>query len=39
MGQKSLDVYIVRRGEGKLTEAFLNNLNQKGIAAMAEVAN
>ncbi|GIO05501.1 hypothetical protein J31TS6_15290 [Brevibacillus reuszeri] len=38
-GKKSVDVYIVRRGEGKLTEAFLNNLNQKGIAAMAEVAN
>lgn len=38
-GKKSVDVYIVRRGEGKLTEAFLNNLNQKGIAAMAEIAN
>ncbi|MFP3387473.1 3D domain-containing protein [Brevibacillus sp. SIMBA_040] len=38
-GKKSVDVYIVRRGEGKLTEAFLNNLNQKGIAAMAEVTN
>ncbi|KQL46079.1 hypothetical protein AN963_13865 [Brevibacillus choshinensis] len=36
-GKKSLDVYVVRRGDGKLTEAFLNNLNQKGIAAMAEV--
>ncbi|MGN7471708.1 3D domain-containing protein [Brevibacillus sp. SAFN-007a] len=38
-GKKEVDVYIVRRGEGKLTEAFLNNLNQKGIAAMADVAN
>lgn len=38
-GKKSLDIYVVRRGDGKLTEAFLNNLNQKGIAAMAEVAN
>ncbi|MGG1662995.1 3D domain-containing protein [Brevibacillus sp. NRS-1366] len=38
-GKKSVDVYIVKRGEGKLTEAFLNNLNQKGIAAMAEAAN
>ncbi|MDF2680775.1 MAG: hypothetical protein K0R47_1965 [Brevibacillus sp.] len=38
-GKKSLDVYVVRRGDGKLTEAFLNNLNQKGIAAMAEVVN
>ncbi|MED4584216.1 3D domain-containing protein [Brevibacillus choshinensis] len=36
-GKKSLDVYVVRRGDGKLTEALLNNLNQKGIAAMAEV--
>jgi 3D (Asp-Asp-Asp) domain-containing protein len=36
-GKKSVDVYIVRRGEGKLTEAFLNSLNQKGIAAMAEI--
>ncbi|GED32844.1 3D domain-containing protein [Brevibacillus centrosporus] len=38
-GKKSVDVYIVRRGDGKLTEAFLNSLNQKGIAAMAEVVN
>ncbi|QRG66820.1 3D domain-containing protein [Brevibacillus choshinensis] len=38
-GKKSLDVYVVRRGDGKLTEALLNSLNQKGIAAMAEVTN
>ncbi|MGZ0050624.1 3D domain-containing protein [Brevibacillus gelatini] len=38
-GKKTVDVYVVRRGDGKLTEAFLNNLNQKGIAAMAEVAD
>ena len=35
-GKKSVDVYIVKKGEGKVTEAFLNNLNEKGIAAMAE---
>lgn len=35
-GKKTVDVYIVRRGEGKLTEAFLNRLNEKGVAAMAE---
>jgi len=36
-GKKSVDVYIVRRGDGKLTEAYLNSLNQNGLAAMAEV--
>ncbi|ATF15320.1 3D domain-containing protein [Brevibacillus sp. HB1.2] len=35
-GKKSVDVYIVKKGEGKVTEAFLNSLNEKGIAAMAE---
>lgn len=38
-GKKAVDVYIVRRGDGKLTEAYLNSLNQKGIAAMADVTN
>ncbi|WNC13911.1 3D domain-containing protein [Brevibacillus brevis] len=38
-GKKAVDVYVVRRGDGKLTEAFLNTLNQKGIAAMADVEN
>lgn len=33
-GKKSVDVYIVRRGDGKLTEAFLNSLNENGVAAM-----
>jgi len=35
-GKKSLDVYVVKRGDGKVTEAFLDSLNKKGIAALAE---
>jgi len=35
-GKKSVDVYVVKRGEGKVTEAFLNSLNEKGVAAMAD---
>jgi 3D (Asp-Asp-Asp) domain-containing protein len=38
-GKKSLDVYVVRRGDGKVTEAMMNMLNEKGIAAMAESVN
>lgn len=35
-GKKSVDVYVVKKGEGKVTEAFLNSLNQRGVAAMAD---
>lgn len=35
-GKKSVDVYVVKKGEGKVTEAFLNSLNQKGVEAMAD---
>ncbi|MEJ8545957.1 3D domain-containing protein [Brevibacillus borstelensis] len=35
-GKKSVDVYVVRRGDGKVTEAMMQGLNEKGIAAMAE---
>jgi 3D (Asp-Asp-Asp) domain-containing protein len=35
-GKKALDVYVVRRGDGKVTEAMMTRLNEKGIAAMAE---
>lgn len=35
-GKKAIDVYVVHRGEGKVTEAMLNLLNEKGIAAMAQ---
>lgn len=39
-GKKSLDVFVVKKGEGKVTEAFLNSLNEKGIAAaMAEAGS
>ena len=38
-GKKSLDVYVVKRGDGKVTEAFLNSLNEKGVAALAEAAD
>ena len=38
-GKKSVDVYVVKRGDGKVTEAFLNSLNEKGVAALAEVAD
>lgn len=38
-GKKSVDVYVVKRGDGKVTEAFLNSLNEKGVAALAEVSN
>jgi 3D (Asp-Asp-Asp) domain-containing protein len=38
-GKKTVDVYVVRRGDGKVTEAMMNMLNEKGIAAMAEPAN
>ncbi|MFD2370338.1 3D domain-containing protein [Brevibacillus sp. GCM10020057] len=38
-GKKAVDVYVVKRGDGKLTEAYLNSLNQNGIEAMAEVTN
>lgn len=34
-GKKAIDVYVVHRGEGKVTETMLNLLNEKGIAAMA----
>ncbi|QQE75316.1 3D domain-containing protein [Brevibacillus composti] len=35
-GKKSVDVYVVRRGDGKVTEAMMNRLNEKGIAAMSD---
>lgn len=35
-GKKSVDVYVVKKGEGRVTEAFLNSLNQRGVAAMAD---
>jgi 3D (Asp-Asp-Asp) domain-containing protein len=38
-GKKTVDVYVVRRGDGKVTEAMMNMLNEKGIAAMAEPVN
>lgn len=38
-GKKSVDVYVVYKGEGKVTEAMLNTLNEKGIAAMAQPVN
>ncbi|MFY0544745.1 3D domain-containing protein [Brevibacillus sp. H7] len=38
-GKKSLEVYVVHRGEGKVTEVMMNMLNEKGIAAMAQPVN
>lgn len=35
-GKKTLEVYVVRRGDGKVTEAMMKGLNEKGIAAMAQ---
>ncbi|USG66854.1 3D domain-containing protein [Brevibacillus ruminantium] len=35
-GKKAVDVYVVRRGEGKVTETMMQRLNEKGIAAMAD---
>ncbi|WP_019123760.1 3D domain-containing protein [Brevibacillus massiliensis] len=34
-GKKTVDVYLVQKGEGKLTEPMLQALHEKGIAAMA----
>ncbi|CAJ1001473.1 MULTISPECIES: 3D domain-containing protein [Bacillales] len=38
-GKKALDVYVIRRGDGKVTEAMMTQLNEKGIAAMADPIN
>jgi len=38
-GKKAVDVYVVYRGNGKVTEAMMNMLNEKGIAAMAQPVN
>ncbi|GAA4723203.1 3D domain-containing protein [Brevibacillus fulvus] len=35
-GKKSVDVYLVHKGTGKVTENMLNMLNEKGLAAMAQ---
>ncbi|MGE5701682.1 MAG: 3D domain-containing protein [Clostridia bacterium] len=35
-GKKTLEVYVVHRGEGKVTEAMMKGLNEKGIAAMGQ---
>lgn len=36
-GKRTVDVYVVHRGKGKVTETMMKALNEKGIAAMAEV--
>jgi 3D (Asp-Asp-Asp) domain-containing protein len=38
-GKKTLDVYVVHRGHGKVTETMLNQLNEKGLAAIAQPLN
>ncbi|NGQ96988.1 hypothetical protein G3578_17635 [Brevibacillus sp. SYP-B805] len=38
-GKKTLDVYVVHRGNGKVTETMLNQLNEKGLAAIAQPLN
>jgi 3D (Asp-Asp-Asp) domain-containing protein len=38
-GKKTLDVYLVRKGDGKVTETMLNVLNEQGLAAIAEPLN
>jgi len=35
-GKKTVDVYLVRKGDGKVTETMLNLLNEKGLAAIAQ---
>ncbi|MGO0063039.1 3D domain-containing protein [Brevibacillus fluminis] len=35
-GKKTLEVYVIHRGGGKVTEAMMKGLNEKGIAAMAQ---
>jgi 3D (Asp-Asp-Asp) domain-containing protein len=38
-GKKTLDVYLVRKGEGKVTETMMQALDEKGVAAMAQPIN
>lgn len=33
-GKRTVDVYVVRRGDGKVTETMMRDLNEKGIAAV-----
>lgn len=35
-GKRTLDVFVLHKGEGKVTEAMFNQLAEKGIAAMAK---
>lgn len=35
-GKKTVDVFVLHKGEGKLTETMFNQLQQKGLAAMAQ---
>ncbi len=35
-GKKALDVYVIHRGGGIVTEAMMKGLNERGIAAMAQ---
>ncbi|WP_134682518.1 3D domain-containing protein [Brevibacillus migulae] len=35
-GKKTLDVFVLHKGEGRITETMMNLLHEKGIAAMAQ---